>query len=128
MELSTWFGGKKENIYNGYLIDFNNNKVYCYDSIGLYSNQLETHALIKEISFISEQEKESIFKIIEDKKLLDYNIKEKLVMDSESTISISLDGKINKIKNAEARFTNGKIDFFDLLKKYIEDIISKKSK
>jgi len=124
LELLTWFGGRAESGYNGYLIDFNNYKIYCFGSIGLFNGQLKTHAIIKEITNISEQQKNDILMIIKDERLLEHVKQDRLVMDAGSTINISFDGKKSIIHNAESKYTNGQINSFDLLKNYIESILN----
>ena len=121
--LSNWYGGKNKSGYSGYLVNFEDNSIYEFESIGTYTNTLTTEAIIKKITTFP-MEMRTIFELyIKNEKLFYFDNIDKLVFDMGTSIDISLGNVKSKIMNADKTCSNGRICVYDDLKTIIEEIV-----
>lgn len=126
--LSNWYGGKNKSGYNGYLVNFVDNSIYEFESIGTYTNTLTTEATLNKITTFPVELKTIFALYIKNEKLFYFDNIDKLVFDMGTSIEVSLGNVKSKIMNADKTCSNGRICVYDDLKTIIEEIIDSQTK
>ena len=100
--LSNWYGGKNKSGYNGYLVNFVDNSIYEFESIGTYTNTLTTEATLNKITTFPVELKTIFALYIKNEKLFYFDNIDKLVFDMGTSIEVSLGNVKSKIINADS--------------------------